>query len=177
MEQTEFRNFYTIVDGYKKVINNTKEYRAMWGKGTKEMITNVLEQLNTATKLEGNVHTEESVESLEMVVLDLGKIESGIAQRINETDTQRVFRSNGALAYQQLFNGKIVCWMNYPYIDGVGEPRPPKTIEIVRPTEINDAVILRHMELFIKELTAWEDFDDDIPQKIGFQRHAAIPEQ
>ena len=53
MEQTEFRNFYTIVDGYKKVINNTKEYRAMWGNGTKEMITKVLEQLNTATKLDG----------------------------------------------------------------------------------------------------------------------------
>jgi hypothetical protein len=58
-----------------------------------------------------------------------------------------------------------------PYIEGYGEPKPPTTIEILRPEELKTPFILRHLETFFKDITEWEDFDDDQPPKspMGFQ--------
>ena len=60
----------------------------------------------------------------------------------------------------------------YPYIDGYGEPRPPKNLEILRPHELGQEYIIRHMEEFLNEVTQWEDYDDDLPEKsvIGFNK-------
>jgi hypothetical protein len=57
-----------------------------------------------------------------------------------------------------------------PYIEGYGEPRPPKNVEILRPEELKQGFILRHVEEFLKDVTDWEDYDDDQPAKpvIGF---------
>ena len=74
------------------------------------------------------------------------------------------------MIYQQLYNGKVQVMIVYPFIEGFGEPRPPKVISIYRPEEIKTPFLLRHMEEFIKEITQWEDFDDDdqAAAKIGF---------
>ncbi|MCB0563296.1 MAG: hypothetical protein KDD01_02845, partial [Phaeodactylibacter sp.] len=50
------------------------------------------------------------------------------------------------------------------------QPRPPKTIAIYRPEELKEPYFVRHMEDLIQEITNWEDYDDDEPnKKIGFQ--------
>ena len=78
-------------------------------------------------------------------------------------------KQNGSLIYQQLFNGKVIVLISYPYIENYGEPRPPKTIAIYRPEELREPFFIRHMEEFLSELTTWEDYDDDEPiQRIGF---------
>ncbi len=71
----------------------------------------------------------------------------------------------------------------YPYIDGYGEPKPPRNLEILRPHELKQKYIIRHMEEFVKEITQWEDYDDDAPTNsaIGFTNpigflHEAIEE-
>ena len=50
-----------------------------------------------------------------------------------------------------------------PYIEGYGEPKPPRPIEILRPNELTVGFIIRHVETFLKEITEWEDYDDDEP--------------
>ena len=97
---------------------------------------------------------------------------------MEDTDIKRIMiKTNGALVYQQLFNGKIMIMIVSPSIEGYGEPKPPKMMEILRPEELKTPFILRHIEAFLKDITEWEDYDDDEPQKpnnafspIGFNR-------
>ena len=43
-------------------------------------------------------------------------------------------------------------------------------IAIYRPEELQTPFIIRHLEEFVRDITDWEDYDDDEkqPQKIGF---------
>ena len=121
------------------------------------------------TGLEATVEIKDDVENMEAIVLSLGEMHSGISQKVNSTLQRPMIKHNGSLIYQQLFNGKVIVLINYPMIEGYGDPRPPRTLAIYRPEEIKSPFLIRHMEELIKEVTNWEDYDDDDPnQKIGF---------
>ncbi|MEO1438261.1 MAG: hypothetical protein AAFV80_22155, partial [Bacteroidota bacterium] len=109
------------------------------------------------------------LENLEAVVLSLGDIKSGMSKKVNNSISRDLIKHNGSLIYQQLFNGKVIVLINYPAIENYGQPRPPKTIGIYRPEEIQPPFFIRHLEEFMREVTNWEDYDDDEPhKKIGF---------
>ncbi|MEO1715180.1 MAG: hypothetical protein AAFU60_17770, partial [Bacteroidota bacterium] len=128
-----------------------------------------LEQLSKATELEAEVSTKCDLENLEAVVLSLGDIKSGMSKKVNNSISRDLIKHNGSLIYQQLFNGKVIVLINYPAIENYGQPRPPKTIGIYRPEEIQPPFFIRHLEEFMREVTNWEDYDDDEPhKKIGF---------
>lgn len=155
----------------KETLENTKNYRNQWEPEVKPLIMDTLNMLNKKTKLGGTVEIKENLENLQVLILDLGKEESGIKEMIPDSELKReLIKSNGALVFQQLFNGKIMIMIIYPYIEGYGEPRPPKNLEIVRPHELNEGYIMRYFDEFIREITEWEDYDDDEPtmNKIGF---------
>ena len=74
--------------------------------------------------------------------------------------------------YQQLFNGKVLVLINFPFIEKYGQPQPPKVIAIYRPEELKEPYFLQHLETLVTELTQWEDDDDDAQlqhQPIGFK--------
>jgi len=155
----------------KETLDNTNNYRKQWEPEVKPLIITTLKMLNKKTKLGATVEVKENLENLEVLILNLGKEESGIKEMIPDSKLKReLIKSNGALVFQQLFNGKIMIMIIYPYIEGYGEPRPPKNLEIVRPHELNDGYIMRYFSEFVKEITDWEDYDDDEPamNKIGF---------
>ena len=52
-------------------------------------------------------------------------------------------------------------------MEGYGQPKPPMTLEILRPEEFKPPFVLRYVETFLKEVIEWEDFDDDVPEKMG----------
>ena len=95
-----------------------------------------LEKMLEASKLEGKVEVQDKVRHLEYVLLSLGSEESGISEIINDKTDKPLIKNNGSLVYQQLFNGKVQVMIAYPYIEGFGDPRPPKVIGIYRPEEI-----------------------------------------
>jgi len=72
----------------------------------------------------------------------------------------------------QLFNGKVIVIINYPFIEGYGQPQPPKTVAIYRPEELKEPFFVRHLEEFITEVYNWEDYDDD--EKPGAERNQKI---
>ena len=119
---------------------------------------------------------KETVENLEAIVISLGQTKSGLYEQVNPDVQRHLIKDNGALIYQQLFNGKVVVMIVYPAIDGYGQPQQPKTLAIYRPEEIKPPFIIRHMEEFVKEITNWEDYDDDDQpiQKIGYR--VAMPQ-
>lgn len=158
------------VQRYKQILTNTKDYRDRWRSGLKDLIISELETMVKVTGLDGKIESSDKVKHLEYIILSLGSEESGISEIVNEKTEKPLIKKNGSLIYQQLFNGKVQVMIAFPYIEGFGDPAPPKVIGIYRPEEIKPPFLIRHMEDFIREITQWEDFDDDdqVVKKIGF---------
>jgi hypothetical protein len=159
------------VEKYVQVKQNTFDYREQWKSETKELINKTLQKVIDETPLEAEIEIKDEVENLEVIVMNLGRMKSGIREKLDGDESRSVVRSNGMLVYQQLFNGKIVVLFVQPFLEGYGQPQQPKSVEIVRPKELNEGFIIRHVEEFLKDLIAWEDYDDDQPSSnnpIGF---------
>ncbi len=149
---------------YKKVLKNTQEYRKKWNKKMKPLILKTLKEINEKTGLEAKIEEHNQIENLAAITYDLGKTASGISENLEETNIKRaMIKSNGSLIYQQLFNGKVMVMTVAPFIEGYGEPKPAVPMEILRPEELTELFIIRHVETFLKEITQWEDYDDDEP--------------
>ena len=157
------------VEQYKTIISNTQNYRKDWKESLREMIEKTLDEINKTSGLGARIEVQDNVENLEVIIFTLGQDHSGIAEKIGENTslTRPMIKNNGALIYQQLFNGKVMIMVSYPFIEGYGQPRPPKMVEILRPEEFKPGYIIRHVDEFLKEVIEWEDYDDDIPQKMG----------
>lgn len=165
-------------DEYKKILKNTTSYRKQWGKSMKPLIIATLEEIIKQTGISAKIDIQDKIINLEAIVLNLGRSSSGIEEQLDDTEIKRkMIKNNGALIYQQLFNGKVMIMLVSPYIEGYGEPKPPRPLEILRPEELTEGFIIRHVETFLKDITEWEDYDDDEPptnkaafNPIGFQR-------
>jgi len=174
----DFGSLLAKVTQYQRILKNTIEYRKAWPLEIKPMIQSVLKEFIQHMGLKAEVKVQDKIENLESVMLDLGKSHSGISESMDDTDIKRtMIKSNGALIYQQLFNGKIMVMVLNPSIEGYGDNKAPITLEILRPEELRQGFILRHLEIFMKNITEWEDYDDDLPTKtpIGFQPIALHP--
>ena len=159
------------VNAYKKVLANTVNFRQEWKDGLRDMIINTLKEVISQSGLKAKILHKNQIESLEAIVLDLGRSKSGLVENVEDSDIHHIMvKHNGALVYQQLFNGKIMVMFESPSIENYSEPKPAKFIEILRPDELNESFIYRHMEAFLKDITEWEDFDDTDQKKplIGF---------
>lgn len=158
------------VQHLKTILQNTHDYRNEWGARLKQYIIDTITEMTTAVELDVDVEIRDQIENLEAIVISLGKRNSGISERLEDDLSRPFIRHGGILVYQQLFNGKVLVMINYPYIEGYGEPRPPKNIAIYRPEEIQRPYLLRHLEELVKEVAEWEDYDDDDVQskRIGF---------
>lgn len=164
------------VKSLNAVLKNTEDFRKEWDSNLKSMISDTLELIIKEIKLDAEVLIHDQLYGLETVSLNLGTVESGIFERLGEDTKKPLIRTNGILMFQQLFNSKISIWISFPHIEGVGEPKTPKMLEIVRPDELKEVNILRYIEQFIDEITKWEDYDDDVPPahtSIGFSHVAA----
>lgn len=175
---TQLFNLQRKVLQYKEVLQQTNIYREKWKEILKQEIIDQLTYLSKECGLGGEVEERGELENLEAVVLSLGEVRSGMYQHVNDELKRDLVKHKGALIYQQLFNGKVMVLIQYPYIEGYSEPREPKTIAIYRPAELQPPFFIRHMETFISEITHWEDYDDDEPtQRIGFKVNFPTGEQ
>lgn len=164
----EITNIISKVDKYNSILKNTKNYRKKWGSEMKVLITKTLEAIIKESELNAFIDYKDDIENLEVITFSLGTEVSGISEKFPGNKTKRPFiKNNGALIFQQLFNGKLMVMILYPYIEGYGQPKPPKNVEIVRPEELNEGFIIRYVEEFLQEIIEWEDFDDDLPEKMG----------
>lgn len=171
--EREIANLKRKVENYTQIVSNSRTYREAWNNELQARIVKCLTAYCASAGLDVKIETIDEVENLGAVTLSLGQVKSGIFEEVNETIKRHLIKQNGSLIYQQLFNGKIIVMIQYPHIENLGQPRPPKNIGIYRPEEIKDPFLLRHLEEFITEVTYWEDFDDDEPnqqhqQRIGF---------
>ena len=154
------------IEKYQGIIQNTKDYRAAWDKTVKDKILNELKSLIDRTGLKADIDVREGLKNLESIVFSLGVVPSGIYEQVGEQFQKKLYKNNGMLIFQQLFNGKIIVMVGYPHIEEVAKPKQAKTLEIIRPDELTDAYMLRYLDVFFKEIIEWEDYVDDVPQTI-----------
>ncbi len=169
---TDYQNLQQKVARYREVLQNTQNYRKAWQDELRQAIAAQLQQALEASNLSGRVELRGDIQNLEAVALNLGTGQSGLGEPVADGIHRELIKQHGSLVYQQLFNGKILVLINFPFIEKYGQPQPPKTIAIYRPEELKAPYILRHLETFISEVTNWEDYDDDLPepnQRIGFK--------
>jgi hypothetical protein len=169
---TDYNGLTQRVQRYLEILQNTINYRAIWQSELRQGIIDQLKAAADTSGLKGRVEHRSEILNLEAVVFNLGAGSSGLGEPVTEGIKRDLIKQNGSLVYQQLFNGKILVLINYPFIEKYGQPQPAKTIAIYRPEEIKVPFILRHLETFIAEITSWEDYDDDAPepnQRIGFK--------
>ena len=158
------------VKEYQSVLQNTIDYRNAWKHELRARIVDDLNKMSAATGIKGTISFQENVGNAEVIVFSMGKSASCIFARVDSDTNKPLIKDFGSLVYQQLFNGKIQVSIYYPFIEGFGQPQPPKMIAIYRPEEIKSAYVERHLEEFIRALTEWEDYDDDKQAAaIGFQ--------
>lgn len=161
------------VERYTEVLQNTQSYRENWNNALRATVISNLKDLCEASGLSGySIDQVSGIHNLEAVSLSLGVGHSGLGESLGNGLRRDLVKNNGSLVYQQLFNGKILVLVNFPYIEKYGQPQPPKTIAIYRPEELKEPYFLRHFETFLAEITQWEDYDDDLPepnQRIGFK--------
>jgi hypothetical protein len=164
-------NLKRKVKQYKEVLENTRSYRSDWQASLKAKIIDNLKKIITEVELPAKIEERSEMENLEAIILTLGNAKSGMYQTVEDDIKRHLIKHNGSLIYQQLFNGKVIVLINYPFIESYGEPRPPKNVAIYRPEELTEPFIIRHVEEFVNAVTNWEDYDDDEPNnnKIGFQ--------
>ena len=164
----DYSNIETKVGKYNSILINTHSYRKDWSDSLKDMIMKELNTMIKKTGMAAFVECKDDIENLEVITLSLGTEVSGIAEKLPGNKSKRPFiKSNGSLIFQQLFNGKVMMMILFPHIEGYGQPKPPKTLEILRPEEFKPEFLLRYVETFLKEVIEWEDFDDDITEKMG----------
>ncbi len=164
-------------DEYRRVLDNTQLYREAWRTELAERIVEGLRSLIESTGLAATVERRGEVDNLEAVTLSLGNVASGMRKEIAAGLNRDLVKHNGSLVYQQLFNGKVIVIIQYPFIENYGQPQPPKTVAIYRPDELREPYFQRHVEELLTEITKWEDYDDDEPhQKIGFKLNFDQPE-
>lgn len=174
----QMMNLKRKVSQYKEVLQNTEKFRAAWHDKLRQEIMDKMNALIEATELSAKVELRNEMENLQAVVITLGESKSGMYQQVGDDIKRHLIKHNGSLVYQQLFNGKVIALIQYPFIENYGEPHPPKTIAIYRPNELNSSYFARHLEDFIQEITKWEDYDDDEPHKrIGFNLNFPKPEE
>lgn len=170
--EQDYLNFQRKVGRYKEVLQNVEQYRSFWHKSLKKDMLELLTKAAAFAQLPCTVEERNDIHNLEAVVVSLGTARSGLGEPVGDGLHRDLIKQNGSLVYQQLFNGKILVLINFPYIEKYGQPQPPKTIAIYRPEELKEPYFIRHLETFITDITNWEDYDDerlDENQRIGFK--------
>jgi hypothetical protein len=171
---SQINNLKRRVERYKEVLENTNKYRETWEKELRDSIRNQLKTLADACGLSAVVEVNEATKNLGSVALNLGSVESGLVQLLSGQIQRDLVKFNGSLAYQQLFNGKIMVSINYPQIEAYGQPMQPKVVAIYRPEELKEPFFIRHLEEFVNEITQWEDFDDDQQTNTPIGFHSGV---
>ncbi len=158
------------VEKYKRVLANTEKYRQRWKDGLRDEIIKILKRAIKETDMPAKVKTHSTLENLEAIQVSLGTVRSGMFERVGDEVQRHLIKQNGSLIYQQLFNGKIMAMIHYPFIESLGQPPTPRTLGIYRPGELKESFYLRHLSDFMDDITEWEDYDDDEPnQRIGYK--------
>lgn len=156
---------------YCGVVSQVEERHTHWNTSTKQEIFRVLSSISGDLKPLKAVQ-EGSIRNFDTVCLGFPPTPTSIVLR-EGNGAKGLTRFGGYLFYSQVFNGRILVGISYPYVEQLQDPSPNKGIALLDPTEITEQKILEHVNIFLREITEAErtiSMRDDLHNKrpIGF---------
>ncbi|MCS6796561.1 MAG: hypothetical protein RMJ97_01090 [Raineya sp.] len=147
---------------YLQSLAKIQERHQTWLQHTKNQLIEVLEKITKQIHLEWyiglqeyNDHAPQSI-NLEAVSLHLKNSYSGIVLKTIDS-VKSYIKYGGMLSYAQTYNRTITATIYFPFIEQWVEKREPIILGNYEPNELNENLILSHVEEFLQEMTAWEN--------------------
>ena len=170
LESTPLDRVKTAFQAYCTVVTRTNERQNYWNSTTKELIYSTLNLLSVDLKPMQALN-ENSVRNFDTVCLGFGPVPTNIV--IHKAAIKGLVKMGGYLFYSQVFNGKVLVGVSYPYVEELQDPTPNKGFAILDPEEVTKEKIFEHVEHFLKELTEVErspSMEEELKKrcKIGF---------
>ena len=156
---------------YCRLLEQVDERHTHWNTSTKEEILRVLSSISDDLKSLKAVQ-EGSIRNFDTVCLGFPPTPTSIVLR-EGNGAKGLTRFGGYLFYSQVFNGRILVGISYPYVEQLQDAPPNKGIDLLDPTEITEQKILEHVDAFLREIAEAErriSMSDNLQNKrpIGF---------
>lgn len=161
----------TALEEYCHVIEAVKQRQNDWNTSTKAEIVRVLSSISDDLK-PLKVVEDGSPRNFDTVCLGFPPSRTNIVLR-QGAGAKGLTRFGGYLSYSQVFNGKILVGISYPYVEDLQDATPNKGLALLDPSEITEEMILEHVDTFLREITEAEktiSMSDQLQRKrrIGF---------
>ena len=154
---------------------NIIKSRQTWQDLTKLLIENKLNSIKDSLDLDLHVEINDSTINHESIILAFNKVPSGLSYNpqdlfnIQEKKSGIIIKSDGYLAFSQIYNGNIIVWMAYPEVEEViRQDQIYKNLDTFPVKEINEEKIEKLVKEFLQELINWNTRNNErIP--LGFK--------
>lgn len=155
---------------YQQSLLKIQERQQKWLQATKNTLLQTLEKVTKDVPMNWYVGLQEYNEqasqsiNIEAVSLHLQNTYSGIVLKTIDSVKSYV-KYGGVLSYAQTYNRTITATIYFPYIEQWVEKKEPLILGNFEPEEINETLIIKHIEKFLSEMTSWESNERE---PIGF---------
>ena len=156
----------SLMQGYGEELANIEARRNQWINRTRDEIYKTLGNIKNLAKIEDLV-TQKVVgdNNSEAVNIGFPDRHSGIVYRIGGEISVAV-KYGGYLSFSQIYNGKIVVFIEYPYVEKYVGKTEHKLLSVHEPSDFTEDLVFSYFENFIKEMILWESRDIN---PIGFK--------
>ncbi|GAB4123114.1 MAG: hypothetical protein OHK0045_12760 [Raineya sp.] len=155
---------------YQQSLMKMQERQQIWLQKTKNLLLDTLQRITKDVPMNWYIglqeYNEEATQSIniEAVSLHLQNTYSGIVLKTIDSVKSYV-KYGGTLSYAQTYNRSINVTIYFPYIEQWVEKKEPLVLGNFEPEEIEEALIIKHIERFLSEMTSWESNERE---PIGF---------
>ena len=163
-------NLRKLADELIAIYEEVDQRRLYWSETLKPHLVKTFKHVKKGLDLNLKVRINDDIKNLESVRLTFGYLNSGLLiepkKSMQGVPPMVLVKKGGDLAYSQIANGKISTYIHFPYIEGVfGDPERIMEIGVFLPDEIDQKLIMEHIEVFLGQIVKWEKEEKTL---IGF---------
>lgn len=146
-------------EGYCSVTKRTEERQAEWNAKTKDLVFRTLSAIVTELRSSATAGhmkhilatKEESVRNFDTVAIGFPPMPTDIVYKKGNAIIGAT-KIGGHLFYSQVFNGKILVGISFPYVTELQDAKPNMGIALLDPEEITEEMIFRDVEHFLQAM-------------------------
>lgn len=163
-------NLKKLADELVAIYEEVDQYRIFWAENLKPLLIKTFKKVKKSLELNLKIRTNEDIKNLESIRLTFGYLNSGLLiepkKSMQGVPAMVLVKKGGDLVYSQMANGKISAYIHFPYIEGIfGDPGRILEIGVFLPVDINQELIMEHIEIFLEQIVKWEKEEKTL---IGF---------
>jgi hypothetical protein len=141
---------------YKQALMDIDQKRKKWREGTRDLILKTLKQIkNMIPDLNWMVQHVDAGANWETVNILFPTRNSGMKE-VTEARTRALIKYQTYLAFSQTYNGDIIVYIVFPYIEDHLSRVTNEVIETISPFNLDENYIVQKVDVFLQKITNWE---------------------